>query len=225
MLVSNWKASKRGAPSFASGESAAGMAQAAKLCAGVLLPERKGPVSLGAYSIRLWACRWIPELRGACRKHPLFPEPPGCECGPLNPAGINVPMWCLWNRLQNVLGNCSSSTLLCQLRKHQGSWKTEMTKNCSIQIRKRYFLLWAKRGLLLHCISLIGHWSFLIYFLSHKSVWLYDTSVVMGSPGTYWGVPCIHGQVKHVFDDSHASLQTSTSSCCLHLALWVVINI
>lgn len=187
MLVSNWEVSKRGTPPLASGESAVRMPRAANLCAGLLLPDRKAPVCLGAYSLGLWVWKWILYLRGACRKPPLFSETPSvCEYGLVNLAVINVPMWCLWNRLQNVLGDCSSSTLHCQLQKHQGSWKTEMTKNCSIQIKKRYFLLWAKRGLLLHCVSLIGRWSFFIYFYTawtirklYKKVLLLDTDLCL----------------------------------------------
>lgn len=118
-------------------------------------------VCLGAYSVRCWGWKWILSLWGACRKRPLSCELLVCDCGLVKPAVLNVPMWCLWNRLQNVLGNCSSSTLLCQLQKHQGSWRTEMTKSCSILIKKRYFVLWAKRGVLLHCI-----WSFSMYFYS-----------------------------------------------------------
>lgn len=80
-------------------------------------------------------------------------------------AVINMPIWCLWNRLQNVLENCLFSIHHCQLQKHQGSWETEMTKNYSIQIKKRYFLLWVNKGLLLCWISLIEAWPFFIYFL------------------------------------------------------------
>lgn len=95
----------------------------------------------------------------------LFSEIPQCMKIRLILAVTNMPIWCLWNRLQNVLENCLSFILHCQLRKHRGSWETEMTKNYSIQIKKRYFLLSVNKGLLLHWISLIEPWSVFIYFL------------------------------------------------------------
>lgn len=119
MPVSNWEFQERNS-SFCLRGKCCQNASASKAVCWTAASCQESLFGVLLHQVLSW--EWILVLWGAGRTCPVFPEPPRVWAWACWACSTNCARVVSLNRLQNVLGNCSSSTLLCQLRKHRGSF-------------------------------------------------------------------------------------------------------